>query len=101
MPYKTFSGSQHLDKIIEINQKPIGRTSRSIPATYVGVFNLIRELFSSLTEAKVRGYTPGHFSFNVQRGRCEKCAGSGELNVKFKFMVSAPVACDECSGLAL
>ncbi len=89
-------GSDNIDKVINISQKPIGRTSRSNPATYVGLFNKIRELYSSTIEAKARGYTPGRFSFNVPGGRCQKCQGSGIIRVSMIFMEDSLVECEEC-----
>ncbi len=97
--YNKISGFKNLDNVIEINQKPIGKTSRSVPSTYIGVFTLIRELFSQLPEAQMRGYKTGHFSFNVSGGRCEKCSGLGEVKLNFRFMRDSYVLCDECSGL--
>ena len=90
--YETF------DKIIDINQSPIGRTSRSNPATYTGVFDEIRKLFSKTKEAKLRGYNPGRFSFNVKGGRCEHCAGDGIIKIEMHFMPNIYVECEECHG---
>ncbi|MCB0412880.1 MAG: excinuclease ABC subunit UvrA [Bdellovibrionales bacterium] len=98
-PFKEMKGLEHIDKVIEISQKPIGRTPRSIPATYVGLFPLIRGLFSALPEAKVRGYKPGHFSFNVKGGRCEHCQGAGRIKVEMHFLSDVYVLCDFCQGL--
>ncbi len=97
-PFKKIEGVEHLDKVIDINQKPIGRTPRSVPATYVGLFPMIRDLFSHLPEAKIRGYKPGHFSFNVKGGRCEACQGAGEVRVAMHFLSDVFVRCDTCQG---
>jgi excinuclease ABC subunit A len=97
-PFKKISGTEHLDKIIEINQKPIGRTPRSVPATYVGLFPMIRDLYSALPEAKLRGYKPGHFSFNVKGGRCETCRGGGQVRVEMHFLSDVFVKCEVCQG---
>jgi excinuclease ABC subunit A len=91
-------GAQHIDKIINIDQTPIGRTPRSNPATYVGFFNDIRDLFAELPESKVRGYLPGRFSFNVKGGRCEACEGQGEIQIEMQFMADMYVLCDVCHG---
>lgn len=98
-PYKKVSGLEHLDKVIDINQNPIGRTPRSTPATYTGLFPLIRDLFASLPESKIRGYSPGRFSFNVKGGRCEACQGGGQIRVEMHFMSDVFVHCDTCDGL--
>ncbi|MEK7356440.1 MAG: ABC-ATPase UvrA, partial [Bdellovibrionota bacterium] len=97
-PYEKVSGLDSLDKVIDINQNPIGRTPRSTPATYVGLFPLIRDLYASLPDAKVRGYAPGRFSFNVKGGRCENCQGGGMLRVEMHFMSDVFVECDVCQG---
>lgn len=97
-PYKKISGLEHIDKVIDINQNPIGRTPRSTPATYVGLFPLIRDLFAALPDSKVRGYTPGRFSFNVKGGRCENCQGGGMIRVEMHFMSDVFVECDVCQG---
>ncbi|MCB0355936.1 MAG: excinuclease ABC subunit UvrA [Bdellovibrionales bacterium] len=97
-PYKSHEGLEHLDKVIDINQKPIGRTPRSTPATYVGVLPMIRDLYSRLPEAKIRGYKPGHFSFNVKGGRCETCLGLGSIKVEMHFLSDVYVECDRCLG---
>jgi excinuclease ABC subunit A len=97
-PYKKLLGLEHLDKVIDINQKPIGRTPRSVPATYVGVFPMIRELFAQLPESKIRGYKPGHFSFNVKGGRCETCQGAGLRRVEMHFLSDVYVKCETCQG---
>lgn len=91
-------GIEHLDKAIIIDQSPIGRTPRSNPATYTGLFTPIRELFSSVPEAKVRGYSPGRFSFNVKGGRCENCAGDGIIKIEMHFLPDVYVPCEECKG---
>ncbi len=97
-PFQQISGLEHLDKVIEINQKPIGRTPRSVPATYVGLFPLIRDLYSNLPEAKMRGFKPGHFSFNVKGGRCETCQGVGHIRVEMHFLSDVFVQCSTCLG---
>lgn len=97
-PYKEMKGIEHLDKVIDINQNPIGRTPRSTPATYVGLFPLVRDLFASLSESKVRGYAPGRFSFNVKGGRCESCQGAGQTRVEMHFLSDVFVECDSCRG---
>lgn len=91
-------GLEHLDKVIEIDQKPIGRTPRSTPATAIGLFPLIREYFSQLPESRVRGYGPGRFSFNVKGGRCETCQGLGQIRLEMHFLADVFVPCDECQG---
>lgn len=98
-PFVSLTGESNIDKVIEINQKPIGRTPRSVPATYVGVFPLIRDLFANLPEAKIRGYKPGHFSFNVKGGRCETCQGGGQIRVEMHFLSDVFVTCSTCQGL--
>jgi excinuclease ABC subunit A len=97
-PYAAISGLDQLDKVIEINQRPIGRTPRSVPATYVGLFPMIRDLYCNLPEAKIRGYKPGHFSFNVKGGRCETCQGAGQIRVEMHFLSDVFVKCEVCQG---
>jgi excinuclease ABC subunit A len=92
-------GIEHLDKVIDVNQSPIGRTPRSNPATYTGVFNDIRELFSQTPEAKMRGYKLGRFSFNVKGGRCEACQGDGIIKIEMHFLPDVYVPCEVCKGL--
>ena len=89
---------EHIDKVIDIDQSPIGRTPRSNPATYTGVFTYIRDLFSTLTEAKARGYAPGRFSFNVRGGRCEACEGDGIIKIEMHFLPDVYVPCEVCKG---
>jgi excinuclease ABC subunit A len=96
--YKDIKGIEHLDKIINIDQSPIGRTPRSNPGTYTGLFDEIRKLFAELPESKVRGYKPGRFSFNVHGGRCEACQGQGELRIEMQFLPDVYVPCDVCLG---
>lgn len=96
--YKKVTGLEHIDKVIEINQRPIGRTPRSVPATYVGLFPMIRDLYAGLPESKIRGYRPGHFSFNVKGGRCEVCQGAGQIRVEMHFLNDVFVKCETCLG---
>ena len=96
--HRRLEGIEHVDKVINIDQSPIGRTPRSNPATYVGVFGPIRDLFSSLPEAKARGYRPGRFSFNVKGGRCEHCQGGGQIKIEMHFLPDVYIACDVCKG---
>jgi excinuclease ABC subunit A len=96
--YREIRGYDHVDKIININQAPIGRTPRSNPATYVGLFTPIRDLFSSLPESKARGYKPGRFSFNVKGGRCNNCQGAGTIKIEMHFLPDVYVTCDVCKG---
>jgi excinuclease ABC subunit A len=98
MPYESITGIDLVDKVIEIDQAPIGRTPRSNPATYIGVFDNIRKLFSSTPESKIRGYKPGRFSFNVKGGRCEECGGSGKRVIEMQFLPNVEVECENCSG---
>ncbi len=99
LPYKKISGIENIDKVIEVDQSPIGRTPRSNPATYTSVFSDIRKLFASLPEAKIRGYKPGRFSFNVKGGRCETCGGAGLKTIEMNFLPDVYVRCDDCSGM--
>ena len=98
LPYTSIKGLEHLDKVIEIDQSPIGRTPRSNPATYTGVFTDIRKLFSDMPEAKIRGYKPGRFSFNVAGGRCETCQGGGMRVIEMNFLPNVYVQCETCVG---
>lgn len=98
LPYKSVSGLEHIDKVIRIDQAPIGRTPRSNPATYTGVFSDIRNLYAMLPEAKIRGYKPGRFSFNVSGGRCETCKGGGYKIIQMNFLPDVEVLCDTCNG---
>lgn len=95
---RTISGFEHLDKVINIDQSPIGRTPRSNPATYVGVFTAIRDLFANLPESRTRGYKPGRFSFNVRGGRCENCQGDGTITIEMNFLPDVYITCDVCHG---
>lgn len=96
--YQTLEGTEHLDKVIDIDQSPIGRTPRSNPATYTGIFTPIREWFAKVPEAKARGYQPGRFSFNVKGGRCEACEGDGVIKIEMHFLPDVYVTCDQCHG---
>jgi excinuclease ABC subunit A len=96
--YKEILGYENIDKIIDIDQAPIGRTPRSNPATYTGVFDIIRELFATTSEAKMRGYKPGRFSFNVKGGRCESCSGDGIIKIEMQFLSDVYVPCEVCKG---
>ena len=98
LPYIDMDGIENIDKVIEINQQPIGRTPRSNPVTYIGVFDLIRQLFSELPESKIRGYKPGRFSFNVVGGRCEECGGGGVKSIEMNFLPDVYVTCETCGG---
>lgn len=98
LPYRTLEGIEHIDKIVSVDQSPIGRTPRSNPATYTGVFTDIRNLFVELPESKIRGYKPGRFSFNVSGGRCETCKGNGYKNIEMNFLPDVLVPCEECHG---
>ncbi|HML85150.1 MAG TPA: excinuclease ABC subunit UvrA, partial [Bacteroidales bacterium] len=98
LPYKKIIGVEHLDKIVEIDQSPIGRTPRSNPATYTKLFDEIRALFVQLPEAKIRGYKPGRFSFNVKGGRCESCNGAGVRVIEMNFLPDVMVPCETCQG---
>ncbi|MEQ3652975.1 MAG: excinuclease ABC subunit UvrA, partial [Glaciecola sp.] len=97
-PYKSISGLEHMDKVVDIDQSPIGRTPRSNPATYAGIFTPIREIFAGTQEARSRGYKPGRFSFNVKGGRCEACQGDGLIKVEMHFLPDVYVPCDVCAG---
>ncbi|MEX2189697.1 MAG: excinuclease ABC subunit UvrA [Bacteroidota bacterium] len=97
-PYDSIHGLEHIDKVIDIDQSPIGRTPRSNPATYTGLFTLIRDLFTQLPEAKIRGYKAGRFSFNVKGGRCEECEGDGVRRIEMNFLPDVYVLCDVCKG---
>ena len=99
LAFKNIKGLLYIDKVVEINQAPIGRTPRSNPATYTGLFTLIRELFCQLPESKIRGYKPGRFSFNVKGGRCEKCEGAGLIKIEMHFLSDMYIQCEECKGL--
>ena len=96
--HKEIRGIENLDKVIQINQSPIGRTPRSNPATYTGVFTDIRELYASTPEAKMHGFTSGRFSFNIKGGRCEACQGDGIIKIEMHFLPDVYVACDVCKG---
>ena len=96
--YDDITGLEHLDKVIDIDQSPIGRTPRSNPATYTGAFTPIRDWFAGLPEAKARGYLPGRFSFNVKGGRCEACQGDGVIKIEMHFLPDVYVTCDQCKG---
>ncbi len=98
LPYEEIEGLEHVDKVIDIDQSPIGRTPRSNPATYTGLFTLIRDLFAQLPESKIRGYRPGRFSFNVKGGRCEACEGDGVKKIEMHFLPDVYVTCEVCKG---
>ena len=98
LPYKSIEGLEHLDKVIDVDQSPIGRTPRSNPATYTGLFTLIRDLYAQLPEAKIRGYKVGRFSFNVKGGRCDECEGDGVRKIEMNFLPDVYVTCDVCKG---
>ncbi len=98
MPYKEIEGMEYLDKVVNVDQSPIGRTPRSNPATYTGVFSDIRSMFVNLPEAKIRGYKPGRFSFNVRGGRCETCGGNGYKTIEMNFLPNVMVPCEVCHG---
>ncbi len=97
-PFETLSGAQVFKQVIEVNQSPIGKTPRSTPATYLGVFDLIRTFFAGIPEAKIRGYTAGRFSFNTAGGRCETCSGAGRIKLEMAFMPDTYLPCDDCRG---
>ena len=96
--HERIEGMNHLDKVVDIDQSPIGRTPRSNPATYTGLFTPIRELFAGVQESRARGYKPGRFSFNVKGGRCEACQGDGVIKVEMHFLPDIYVPCDVCKG---
>ena len=96
--HKRIRGLEQLDKIISVDQSPIGRTPRSNPATYIGLFDQIRDLFSKTQEARARGYKPGRFSFNVKGGRCEVCRGDGQIKIEMHFLPDVYVPCEQCHG---
>jgi excinuclease ABC subunit A len=98
LPYKRIRGLEHIDKVIEIDQSPIGRTPRSNPATYTGVFTDIRKIYTELPESKIRGYKAGRFSFNVKGGRCETCQGAGMRTIEMNFLPDVLVHCETCQG---
>ena len=98
LDYDSIYGDEYIDKVINIDQSPIGRTPRSNPATYTGLFTYIRDLFSQLPEAKIRGYKPGRFSFNVKGGRCEACGGGGIITIEMHFLPDVYVTCEVCKG---
>lgn len=98
MPYDSIEGLENIDKVVDVNQSPLGRTPRSNPATYTGVFSDIRSLFVNLPEAKIRGYKPGRFSFNVKGGRCETCSGNGYKTIEMNFLPDVMVPCEVCHG---
>ena len=98
LPYDRIEGLEHIDKVVDVDQSPLGRTPRSNPATYTGVFNDIRNLFVQLPEARIRGYKPGRFSFNVKGGRCETCSGNGYRTIEMNFLPDVLVPCEECHG---
>ena len=98
LPYDRIEGLENIDKVVDVDQSPLGRTPRSNPATYTGVFNDIRDLFAQLPEAKIRGYKPGRFSFNVKGGRCETCGGNGYRTIEMNFLPDVLVPCEECHG---
>ncbi|EKD85287.1 MAG: excinuclease ABC, A subunit, partial [uncultured bacterium] len=96
--HKGMEGVEYIDKVVLVDQSPIGRTPRSNPATYTGAFTFIRELFASSPEAKIRGYGPGRFSFNVKGGRCEVCEGEGTIKIEMQFLPDVYVTCESCNG---
>lgn len=98
LPYRAIEGIEHIDKVVTVDQTPLGRTPRSNPATYTGVFSDIRSLFVALPEAKIRGYKPGRFSFNVKGGRCETCKGNGYKTIEMNFLPDVLVPCEDCGG---
>ena len=96
--HRALTGIEHIDKVVNVDQAPIGRTPRSNPATYIGVFDHVRQLFSKTQEARARGYLPGRFSFNVKGGRCESCAGDGQIKIEMHFLPDIYVPCEVCKG---
>jgi excinuclease ABC subunit A len=98
LPYSSIEGLENIDKVIDVDQSPLGRTPRSNPATYTDVFTDIRKLFVELPEARIRGYKPGRFSFNVKGGRCETCGGNGYRTIEMNFLPNVFVPCEECRG---
>ncbi|MDE6371294.1 MAG: excinuclease ABC subunit UvrA, partial [Duncaniella sp.] len=98
LPYDTIEGVENIDKVVRVDQSPLGRSPRSNPATYTGVFTAIRDLFASLSEARIRGYRPGRFSFNVSGGRCETCKGNGYKTIEMNFLPDVLVPCETCAG---
>jgi excinuclease ABC subunit A len=98
LPFKKIEGLEHIDKVIDIDQSPIGRTPRSNPATYTGAFTDVRQLFANIPESKIRGYKPGRFSFNVKGGRCETCQGGGVRTIEMNFLPDVYVECEDCQG---
>lgn len=98
MPYEKIEGIENIDKVVNVDQSPLGRTPRSNPATYTGVFSDIRSLFVGLPEAKIRGYKPGRFSFNIKGGRCEACSGNGYKTIEMNFLPDVMVPCEVCHG---
>ena len=98
LPYDAIEGLEYIDKVVNVDQSPLGRTPRSNPATYTGVFSDIRNLFVGLPEAKIRGYKPGRFSFNVSGGRCEACSGDGIIKIEMHFLPDVYVPCEVCDG---
>ncbi|MBP1664167.1 MAG: Excinuclease subunit, partial [Bacteroidetes bacterium] len=98
LPYDSIEGIENIDKIVQVDQSPIGRTPRSNPATYTGVFSDIRNLFATLPEAKIRGFKPGRFSFNTAGGRCETCGGNGYKTIEMNFLPDVYVPCESCNG---
>ena len=98
LPYREIEGIENIDKVVTVDQSPLGRSPRSNPATYTGVFTDIRNLFVALPEAKIRGYKPGRFSFNVAGGRCEACKGNGYKTIEMNFLPDVLIPCEECHG---
>ena len=98
LPFKTLLRTDRIERVISVDQKPIGKTPRSNPATYTGVFTYIRELFSQTRASKIKGYKPGRFSFNVKGGRCEACEGAGIKKIEMNFLPDVYVTCEDCGG---